>query len=630
MPMNSHIFYPKASVAELVDAHDSKSCSFRARVRFPPLVLYANLMKFFFKLFTITFLCCFLQNGFSHETQEAGILQKLSEIGISKIWKLPEKEKLKALSPKNLIIVAKEITKLSQNASAKSSEINLYLDYIRAGYYYQYYSPEKYPYTSKEHAFTREAMKSLAQSPFLFEFNNRSSFNLRSSWVTALDSTLSMTECLEEVKKILEYYSLHLEEILDSNEYYTFKSLIYNLNRGMGWSSARLSWYDVQKEKERWEREMNAQAFPSLLFTLLEEVAQKEEERNSELFQQLSGIIAILSKINPSTSEKIDTFLSNYSGKIRFVLLSELQENNVNLPQIDYQREKEIFIKTLFPEERSTDKFKVFKKITIHHAFGNIYNIGYLQEIFASLYEIEKMFLKLCPFTDPVPKDRNEELIIRIQKNPKLYEQYQMSLFNVSEKNGGIYIEKRGTIYTFDRKQKENLFTLNELMRHEFVHALDSRMNIVGDYGESGTLYDIVQTNFAWYIEGLAEALAGTYDGKILPRLTFLHRMNNLSIAEIVSSGYEKGFSFYSDAGLLFCFLAEEYPEIIANLMKVIRKNDIQEFLKVTESFKNHPTIQQEYNAYIEDLKKLPKESLKFYENIDSLRYGEKFYQQTN
>ena len=77
------------------------------------------------------------------------------------------------------------------------------------------------------------------------------------------------------------------------------------------------------------------------------------------------------------------------------------------------------------------------------------------------------------PFLDPVPGDDNENLTLVVYGSPADYQAYQGFLYDgLPTNNGGIYIETMGTLFTYDRTEEESFLTLEELLRHEYVHYL--------------------------------------------------------------------------------------------------------------------------------------------------------------
>ena len=593
---------------------------------------FLNKIQIVLLLFLFAFSSSLLaEEKVSDSSEISKILKTINAFDWGDISRLPEEERVKTLSPQNLVIVSNDLERLAKETDNPDVYgMRFYLEYFRDAYYHQFYGPEKYPYTLKEHKQVQKALKAVAKMSIFKNFDDRDVEDLRGTFLIALDSTLSSHLFLEEMKFLLNHYLQNLEEFLNSSAKWMPERIFYNFYRDYVWTDQHQTpWYNRQEARKIWNEKIVDLKYEKIISDFLQKIANSENEKAGRLTQEIARFVTTIKDSHPRILEKtlqIKDKISNQS--LRFEISTALTNGGIQIE--NFKEDKAEFKKWLFPEISITKNTQGFNQIKIHHSLGETYKPEYVQQLFDSFFEVETMFMKFCPFDSPAPKDKNENLSIFIQKNPERYDSYQMSLFNVSSQNGGIYIEGRGTLYTFDRTKKQNIFPLHELSRHEVIHALDSRYNIVGSYGDPNTLYDIVQTNFAWYLEGLAEALVGTHKDKVFPRKTLLRRMKGMKISEIVDCGYEKGFSFYSDAGIFFAFLANHYPEVITNLMSIVRENDTNSFLEAAQNFKEKENLQKEYEEYVRSLKQLPKNSPQFFENVDPLGYGEKFYKNAN
>jgi len=211
------------------------------------------------------------------------------------------------------------------------------------------------------------------------------------------------------------------------------------------------------------------------------------------------------------------------------------------------------------------------------------------KHLYDALKEVRSQFFRVTTFLNPVPDDTNEALNLTVYASRPDYELYHPFLFNLGTDSGGIFIEGDGTLYTYERTPEESIYTLEELLRHEYVHYLDSRFVIVGLFGQAGTLYD--DNRLVWYIEGLAEFLVGsTRASGVLPRGTLVNSVKSdtvrLSVPEITSSAYGN-FTFYRYAGLLFTYLHENRPDLLTQLFHAVRSNDKAVFDPLVASLSN-------------------------------------------
>ena len=115
-------------------------------------------------------------------------------------------------------------------------------------------------------------------------------------------------------------------------------------------------------------------------------------------------------------------------------------------------------------------------------------------------------------------------LTIVIYNNPDDY-QLNRQLYGYETNNGGIYIEEKGTFFTYERTPKQSIYSLEELFRHEFTHYLQGRYEVPGLFG-SGELYQ--NERLTWFQEGNAEFFAGsTRTNNVVPRKSIISGLSS-------------------------------------------------------------------------------------------------------
>lgn len=108
-----------------------------------------------------------------------------------------------------------------------------------------------------------------------------------------------------------------------------------------------------------------------------------------------------------------------------------------------------------------------------------------------------------APFDQPVPGDPNATLTLVIFATMDEYDDYMGSFIGYGAGAGGLFLERSGRLYTFERTPQQSSFTLAQLLQHEFGHALQARFVYPGVWGDSG--YHAQPK--AWADEGFAEFL---------------------------------------------------------------------------------------------------------------------------
>lgn len=232
--------------------------------------------------------------------------------------------------------------------------------------------------------------------------------------------------------------------------------------------------------------------------------------------------------------------------------------------------------------------------------------LGYedVEPLYYALKEVFSQFFRLSESKQPVADDPNYVVEIIIYGTKEEYRQYQPLLYGTSSNNGGIYIEQWGQIFTFEREPSESIYTLEELIKHEYAHYLVGRHLVYGDWGD-GDFYD--DDRITWFNEGLAEYLAGSTkrDGVLL-RESVMNLINNdgnsrLTVQQIVDSTYNSGFKYYRYANLLIDFLVENQDWIVRDLMECMYLDDVICYDNVVNQLLSQPDLEIEYQAHIDD-----------------------------
>jgi hypothetical protein len=83
------------------------------------------------------------------------------------------------------------------------------------------------------------------------------------------------------------------------------------------------------------------------------------------------------------------------------------------------------------------------------------------------------------------------------------------AFFGCCEHTGGIFLEDRSILFTYERRPSESRYTLRDLLAHEFTHYLQGRYLFPGIWGDP----DYHDQAKGWLAEGQAELLAGARFG---------------------------------------------------------------------------------------------------------------------
>lgn len=172
------------------------------------------------------------------------------------------------------------------------------------------------------------------------------------------------------------------------------------------------------------------------------------------------------------------------------------------------------------------------------------------QAICVELAGVEQRFHRLFGTAGrPVADDHNRSLRANIYRSADAFQQYAGAHFNMPTDNGGMYLEglpgRPGNQAEFVANQNADGTVRN--LAHEFVHYLDGRFNLYGDF--CANLHDShappencarpapLTPYLVWWTEGVAEYLA---KGDKHPKaLELAAAPGGFKLSELFDTGYE-------------------------------------------------------------------------------------------
>ena len=151
--------------------------------------------------------------------------------------------------------------------------------------------------------------------------------------------------------------------------------------------------------------------------------------------------------------------------------------NGCNNPENDFSLEELLddIEAQLFPNTFSYDNQRIIIKTPLE--------LQDVEPLYYALKEVFSQFFRLSESKQPVANDPNYVLEIIIYGSRDEYRAYQPLLYGTSANNGGIYVEQWGKIFTFERLESESIYTLAELLKHEYSHYLVGRYLSQGEMG---------------------------------------------------------------------------------------------------------------------------------------------------
>jgi len=230
-----------------------------------------------------------------------------------------------------------------------------------------------------------------------------------------------------------------------------------------------------------------------------------------------------------------------------------------------------------------------------------------IKSIYLDIRQTRASFFKLTGDTIPIANDPNDKIKMYIFKNQADYSSLGRLLFNIPTNNGGIYIERDGSFYTFDRE--DDYLPINFLVNHEYTHYLDGRYNIHGEYGEL-EFYDWNTGRYAFWVEGMAGFVGSAKhdQGFGIAYSNGLRVANDvqfgttITLQESIRTSYSKGSMYaYSDAAWGFLY-KHKYNELL-ELLELVKENNIQQYFNKLDQITFDQSLEPLYQEYLIEIK---------------------------
>lgn len=497
-----------------------------------------------------------------------------------------------AISEARVQEVVNAIQSESPDLANRATRIDQYLYYLQIAFYHEFYQ-SGVTYSSSLVSQAGNVVASVGtRSAFFTESTDF--MNLRYQWSITIDSTNGTQYALSPLQSMLERFRNNPALETEYYERWAAFNLFFTLARQVGnnaGAGANSPWYNL----------INS----SLMGVIRDYALDTTYDDNTQaIIENAIYTLGQFSALNPTTKNNSHAYISQaynlhtqYSGPW-FRALTDL----------DYFYNATLYNGTVL----DIDAIKAdVKAIALPNTFtfgGGLitFECNIPRETAELLYdaiaEVRGQFFRKTTFLDPTPGDPNESLTLVIYASPADYQQFQPFLYGLNTNNGGIYIENWATLFTYERTPQDSYLTLEDLLRHEYVHYLDGRYVIVPSFYE-GPIYD--GDRLTWYNEGLAEWLVGsTRKDEILPRNTYVDIIGNdssrMTVYEILNASYNSGFRFYNYACLLFNYFNESRPELLVELFDRIRSDDPAAVDALYSQIWSDSSIQSGYDAYID------------------------------
>ena len=496
------------------------------------------------------------------------------------------------IAPSNISLIATTITTEAADLSANATRLQRLIYVYQIAFYHAFYQ-DGVTYDAATENAARQAMVAVATSNDFMQ-EQSAIIDLRARWVISIDSVNGTHLVVDQVSQILQRFRDNPALVSTVQERNTVYYCLFSVQRQVSNHAndgASSPWYTLITT-----------AFCDLIGDYALDTNYTDDTRF--LVENALYTLASFSALTPATAtaahQKISTAYTvfpRYSGPWFRALLDLDDKFNGTLADgtvLDLASIREEVHQFALPHEYSFDQGRLVFKTAIPLADA--------EALYDALKEVAAAFFRKGTFTDPVTGDRNENLTLVVYGSPDDYQRFQPFLYGFNTNNGGIYIENMSTLFTYERTPAQSIYTLEELLRHEYVHYLDARYLVHGSFGDPGSLYD--NNRLVWYSEGLAEFLVGSSRlQSVLPRGNLLEQVERdatrMTINDILYTTYDSGFTFYRYAGLLFTWFDEQRPDLLAELFTKIRADNAADVDAFYSSLAGDGALQTAYDQWL-------------------------------
>ncbi|KMN45663.1 collagenase ColA [Bacillus sp. LK2] len=282
----------------------------------------------------------------------------------------------------------------------------------------------------------------------------------------------------------------------------------------------------------------------------------------------------------------VEQITTNYGGK-------DYSGNTVDLQKIREEGQKQHLPKTYTFDDGSI-VFKTGDKVTEEK----------VKRLYWAAKEVKAQYHRVIGNDAALePGNADDVLTIVIYNDPDEY-QLNRQLYGYTTDNGGIYIEEKGTFFTYERTPQQSIFSLEELFRHEFTHYLQGRYEVPSLYGKGDMFQD---ERITWYQEGNAEFFAGSTRTKnVVPRPSVIKGLSadpaKRYTAERTLFSKYGSWDFYNYSFALQSYLYTHQFETFDKIQDFIRANDVKNYDAYREALSKDSNLNKEYQAYMQQL----------------------------
>ncbi|UPW83507.1 collagenase [Lysinibacillus sp. Ag94] len=482
-----------------------------------------------------------------------------------------------------------------------SKGIETFVELLRSAFYLGFYNKElSYLNERSFQDLCLPALKEMAKNPN-FKLGTDEQDKVVSAYGKLIGNASSDAETVQYAAKILKQYN----ENLSTYESDSLKGqAIYDLIHGID--------YDLQSYLHQTGKEANTTMWYGKIDSFINEVnnialIHNVTNNNSWLINngiyyagRLGGfhsnpnigleVVTQAMQMYPYLSEAyfvaVEQLTTNYDGK-------DYSGNAVDLEKMREEGKKQYLPKT-YTFDNGSIVFKTGANVTEDK----------IQRLYWAAKEVKAQYHRVIGNDKALePGNADDVLTVVIYDSPDQY-RLNRQLYGYETNNGGIYIEEKGTFFTYERTPEQSIYSLEELFRHEFTHYLQGRYEVPGLFG-TGDMYQ--NERLTWFQEGNAEFFAGsTRTNDVVPRNSIIsglsYEPSQRYTAEQTMFAKYGSWDFYNYSFALQSYMYNHQFDTFVKIQDLIRTNDVKNYDKYRDVLSKDPQLNAEYQAYMQQL----------------------------
>lgn len=497
------------------------------------------------------------------------------------------------------------INELGQRGRAFTKEdskgIETFVEILRSAFYVGYYNNEiSYLKERSFHDKCLPSLKAIAKNPN-FTLGTAEQDRVIVAYGKLISNASSDVETVQYAANILKQYNDNLSTYAND---YAKEQAVYEIVKGID--------YDIKSYLQETNKTPNATMWYGKIDNFINEVSrialiQNITTENSWLINNGIYYAGRLGKFhsNPNKGLEVITQAMNMYPRLSgpyFVAVEQIKTNyggkDYSGNAIDLQKMREEGKQQYLPKTYTFDDgsivFKTGDKVTEEK----------IKRLYWAAKEVKAQYHRVIGNDKALePGNADDVLTIVIYNNPDEY-QLNRQLYGYETNNGGIYIEEKGTFFTYERTPKQSIYSLEELFRHEFTHYLQGRYEVPGLFG-SGELYQ--NERLTWFQEGNAEFFAGsTRTNNVVPRKSIISGLSSNPASRYTAKQtlFAKygSWDFYNYSFALQSYLYNHQFETFDKIQDLIRANDVKNYDAYRESLSKDAQLNTEYQTYMQQL----------------------------